>query len=76
MSDDTVNDSLLSYCDPGGQGSQVDVLNAEQLGVELLRVMGVGVGTVTFPMRLVLIRAGVSVVWLSTMPGNEGHRMI
>lgn len=74
MSDDTVIDSLLSYCDPGAQGSQVEVLNAKQPGVVLLRITGVGVRTVAFSIRVVT--AGVSVVWLSTMPGGEGHWMI
>lgn len=65
----------MSYCDPGAQGSQVEVLNAEQLGVVLLRITGVGVRLVTFSMRVVFITAGVSVVWLSTMPGSEKHSM-
>lgn len=73
MSDDVAADSLLSYCDPGAQGSQVEMLNAEQPGVVLLRITGVIVKTVTFSMRVVLVTAGVSVVWLTTMPGREGH---
>ena len=73
MSDDTVMDSLLSYCDPGGQGSQVEVLNAKQPGVVLLRITGVIVRLVTFSISVVFITAGASVVWLSTMPGRETH---
>lgn len=76
MSDDPVTDSLLSYCDPGAQGSQVEVLNAEQPGVVLLRITGVGVRLVTLSKRVVFITAGVSVVWLITMPGRKGHWMI
>ncbi len=75
MSDDAVSDSLLSYCDPGGHGSQVEMLNAEQLGV-VLRVRGVRVAVVTFSMKVVVITAGVGVVWLSTMPGRGGHWVI
>lgn len=67
-----VVDSLLSYCDPGAQGSQVDVLNAAQPGVVVLRITGVGVRLVTFSMSVVLITAGLSVVWLTTRPA--GHR--
>ena len=70
-----VIDSLLSYCDPGAQGSQVEVLNAKQPGVVLLRIMGVRVRLVTFSIRVVLITAGVSVVWLTTRPGREGPWM-
>lgn len=75
MSDDKVNVSLLSYCDPGAQGSQVEVLNAEQPGVVLLRITGVVVRLVTFSTRVVFITAGVSVVWLTTRPGREGLTM-
>lgn len=66
-------DLLLSYCDPGAQGSHVEVLKAEQPGVVLLMVTGVTVRTVMFSMRVVFITAGVSVVWPSTMPAGEGH---
>lgn len=76
MSDDTVNVSLLSYCDPGAQGSQVEVLNAKQLGVVLLRITGVTVRLVAFSMKVVFITAGVSVVWLSTMPETEAQLII
>ena len=72
MSDDTVVDSLLSYCDPGAQGSQVEVLYAKQPGV-VVRITGVTVRSVTFSMKVVFITAGASVVWLTTMPGGEGH---
>lgn len=75
MSEDMAVDSLLSYCDPGAQGSQVEVLNAKQPGVVLLRITGVMVRLVTFSMRVVFITAGESVVWLTTMPGREGHWM-
>lgn len=75
MSDDKVNVSLLSYCDPGAQRSQVEVLYAEQPGVVLLRITGVGVILVMFSTRVVFITAGVSVVWLTTKPGREGLRM-
>lgn len=71
MSDDTVTDSLLSYWDPGAQGSQVEVLNAKQPGVVLLRITGVTVRPVTFSMKVVFTTAGASVVWLTTMPGRE-----
>lgn len=70
-----VVDSLLSYCDPGAQGSHVEVLNAAQPGVVLLRITGVVVRLVTFSIRVVSITAGVSVVWLTTKPGREGHWM-
>lgn len=75
LSDDPVTGLLLSYCDPGAQASQVEVLNAKQPGVVLLRIMGVTVRVVTFPTRVVFVTAGVSVVWLSTMPGG-GQWMI
>lgn len=68
VSDDTAIDSLLSYCDPGAQGSQEEVLKAKQPVVVLLRITGVGVRLVTSSMRVVFITAGVSVVWLSTTP--------
>lgn len=54
--------SLLSNCDPGAQGSQVEVLNAVQLGVVLLRITGVTVTVVTLSKGVVLVRAGVGVV--------------
>lgn len=66
-----INVSLLSYCDPGAQGSQAEMLNAEQPGVVLLRITGVGVTLVTFSIRVVFITAGVSVVWLTTRPGRH-----
>lgn len=65
--------SLLSYCDPGAQGSQEERLKAKQPGVVLLKVTGVTVRPVTFSMIVVFITAGVSVVWLTTMPGIEKH---
>lgn len=71
MSDDIITDSLLSHWDPGAQGSQVEVLNAKQPGVVLLRITGVTVSSVTFSMRVVSTMAGVSVVWLTTMPGRK-----
>lgn len=64
-------DSLLSYWDPGAQGSQVETLKAEQPGVVLLKITGVGVRLVASSMRVLFITAGVSVVWLITMPGGE-----
>lgn len=60
----------MSYCDPGAQGSQVDVSKAKQPGVVLTRVTGVAVRVVTFSARVVLITAGVSVVWPSTVPAT------
>lgn len=69
MSDELVTDSLLSYWDPGAQGSQVEVLNAKQPGVVLLKITGVTVSSVTLSIRVVSTTAGVSVVWLTTMPG-------
>lgn len=63
--------SLLSYCDPGAQGSQVEVLKVKQLEVVLLRITGVRVRLVTFSMKVVFITAGASVVWLTTMPRRE-----
>lgn len=74
-SDDKGSVSLLSYCDPGAQGSQVDVLNAKQPGVVLLGVTGVVVSPVTFSMTVVFVTAGVSVVWLATSPAREGPWM-
>lgn len=59
---------LLSYCDPGAQDSQLEVLNAAQPGVVLLRVTGVTLSVATFSDRVVLTTAGASVVWLSTIP--------
>lgn len=54
--------SLLSNCDPGAQGSQVEVLSAAQLGVVLLRITGVAVTVVTLSKGAVLVGAGVGVV--------------
>lgn len=64
-------DSLLSYCDPGAHGSQVETLNVEQPGVVLLRITGVTVRVVTFSVRAVLITVGLGVVWLSAVPGGR-----
>lgn len=55
-------DSLLSYRDPGAQGSQVEVLNSEQPWVVLLTIAVVGLKLVTFWIRVVLVTAGESVV--------------
>lgn len=65
-----MTDLLLSYSDPGPQGSQVEVLKSEQPGVVLLKVTGVTVRVGTFSESVVSVTAGVSVVWLSTMPGR------
>lgn len=68
-------DSLLSYCDPGAQASQVEALKLKQPGVVLLKITGVGVTTVAFCTTVVFITAGASVVWLCTKPegGEPGH---
>lgn len=71
-----VTDSLLSYCDPGAHGSQAERLKAKQPEVVLLKITGVGVRLVTFSMRVVSVTAGVSVVWLTTMPEKEGHNRL
>lgn len=49
----------------------MEVLNAAQPGVVLLRIMGVTVRVVTFSVRAVLITVGLSVVWLSATPGRR-----
>lgn len=49
------------------------MLYSKQPGVVLLRITGVTVRLVTFWMSVVFITAGVSVVWLNTMPGGEAH---
>lgn len=54
--------SLLSNCDPGAQGSQVEVLNAVQLGVVVLRITGVPVTVVTLSEGVALAGAAVGVV--------------
>ena len=66
----------MSYCDPGAQGLQEVTLKAEQPGVVLLKITGVGVRLVGLSVRVVFITAGVSVVWLITMPGREGISVI
>lgn len=53
---------LLSNCDPGAQGWQVEVLKAAQPGVVLLRITGVTVTAVTFTKGVVPVPVGVGVV--------------
>lgn len=49
----------------------MEVLSAEQPGDVVPGIMGVAVTSVTFSLTVVFITAGVSVVWLATMPGTK-----